>query len=130
VVTEALACDGTSRALGAGERIAATESVLDRLQAAGGTGVRCGPIVSTDLFYDTPPGTEEDWRERGALAVEMEAATLFALAHARGFDGGCALIVSDTVLPARRRIDEDALRTSEHQLGELALKALAREAGP
>jgi len=35
-------------------------------------------------------------RRRRALAVEMEAATLFALAAARGFAAGALLVVSDT----------------------------------
>ncbi len=92
--------------------------------SAGGAEVRSGPIVSTDLFYDTAPGTEERWRAGGALAVEMEAATLFALAARHGFEGGAALIVSDLLLSERRRIGTEALRAAEHALGELAVRAL------
>ena len=43
--------DGTSRALGAGERIGAderlTQALVDQAPAA-----RCGAVVSVDLFYD------------------------------------------------------------------------------
>ena len=78
-----------------------------------------GPIVTTDLFYDSPDGAEQAWRAAGAFAVEMETATLFTLAARRGLRAACALIVSDIVLPVRRRIDPDALRDAEHRLGEL-----------
>jgi DeoD family purine-nucleoside phosphorylase len=122
VATEALAADGTSRALGAGERVAATPALAQRLVRAGGIG---GTVVSSDLFYDGEPGAEEAWRAAGALAVEMESATLFALAGRRGLRAGAALIVSDIVLPERRRIEGDALREAERRLGALALAALA-----
>ena len=82
-------------------------------------------IVSTDLFYDTEPGTEERWRDAGAAAVEMEAATLFALAARRGLRAGALLIATDLVLPTRRRIDPEALRAAEHRLGDVAVSALA-----
>jgi purine-nucleoside phosphorylase len=125
VATEALAADGTSRALGAGERVAASPDLVDRLLRAAGDGGHSGPVVSTDLFYDGEAGAEEAWRAAGALAVEMETATLFALAQRRGLHAGSVLIVSDILLPARRRIEIAALREAEHRLGELALAALA-----
>ncbi len=125
VASEALAADGTSRALGAAGRVGADPELLQRLVAAAGPGVSHGPIVTSDLFYDGPAGAEEDWHAQGALAVEMETATLFALAARRGLRAGCALIVSDTVLPARTRIDAEALHDAERRLGELALAALA-----
>jgi DeoD family purine-nucleoside phosphorylase len=124
VATAALTADGTSRALGAGDSVEATPSLVARLRSAGAEHVHAGPIVSTDLFYDAPEGMEAGWRDRGALAVEMEAAALFSLAQRRGFAAGCALIVSDSVLPQRRRIEDDALRAAEHRLGEIALAAL------
>jgi len=127
VASEALAADGTSRALGAGARVAADPELLARLRDAAGPGGAHGAIVSSDLFYDSPDGAEEAWRAQGALAVEMETATLFALARRRGLRAGCALIVSDTLLPSRRRIDTDALHDAERRLGELALTALSDE---
>ena len=124
VATEALAEDGTSRSLGAGPRVSSGPELLACLETAGGAEVRSGPVVSTDLFYDTAPGTEERWRADGALAVEMEAATLFALAARHGFEAGAALIVSDLLLPERQRIGTEALRAAEHVIGELAFRAL------
>src|SRR3712207_3869646 len=55
VAGEALAQDGTSRALGAGEVVAADRALTERL----GTPSR---IVSTDLFYDPREGIEDQWR--------------------------------------------------------------------
>jgi DeoD family purine-nucleoside phosphorylase len=124
VATEALSADGTSRALGAGDRVAADPGLLGRLLDAAGPEGPHGPVVSSDLFYDSPDGSEERWRAQGARAVEMETATLFALAARRGLRAGCALIVSDTVLPGRRRIDTEALHDAERRLGELAVAAL------
>jgi DeoD family purine-nucleoside phosphorylase len=125
VATEALAADGTSRALGAGDRIAGDPDLVARLlDAAGPDGIH-GPIVTSDLFYDSPEGAEAQWRAQGALAVEMETATLFALARRRGLSAGCALIVSDTLFPSRRRIDTEALHDAERRLGELAVAALS-----
>ena len=120
VATEAIAADGTSRALGAGERIPADPGLLDALS---GVGEHAGPVVSTDLFYDGR-GLEHEWARAGALAVEMEAATLFALAAVRDVQAAALLVVSDLVLPARRRIAPDELRESEIRMGHAALSAL------
>jgi uridine phosphorylase len=124
VATEALADDGTSRALGAGERVAADAALLGLLRAAD-PDVTAGAVVSTDLFYDAPPGAAHAWASAGALAVEMEAATLFALAARRGCAAAAALIVSDAVLPGPRvRIAQEQLEPAVARLGELAARAL------
>jgi DeoD family purine-nucleoside phosphorylase len=125
VVTEALSDDGTSRALGSGDRVPADPELMGRLITAAGPAAPRGPVVTTDLFYDGAEGAEQAWLAAGALAVEMETAVLFALAARRGLRAGCALIVSDLLLPTRRRIAADALREAEHRLGELGLAALA-----
>jgi len=125
VVTEALSDDGTSRALGSGERVPGDPELVDRLVSAAGPAAARGPVVTTDLFYDGAEGAERTWLAAGALAVEMETATLFTLAARRGLRAGCVLIVSDILLPARRRIDADALRDAEHRLVELALAGVA-----
>ncbi|MGI8715443.1 MAG: purine-nucleoside phosphorylase [Solirubrobacteraceae bacterium] len=126
VVSEALSEDGTSRALGAEVRAVPDAGLLAALTEAGAGRARTATVVSTDLFYDTTPGTEERWRAAGATAVEMEAATLFALAGRRGLRAAALLIVTDLLLPSRRRIELEALRAAEHRIGELAVSALAR----
>jgi DeoD family purine-nucleoside phosphorylase len=124
VATEALSADGTSRALGAGGRITGSPELVARLLQAAGDDGRRGPVVSTDLFYDGEAGAEEGWRADGALAVEMETATVFALGRRRGLRTASVLIVSDVLLPERRRIETEALHEAEHRLGELAFAAL------
>ena len=125
IVTAALAADGTSQALGAAARIESPPGLLARLRAAGRGAVREGVAVSTDLFYDDRDGLEAEWAAGGASVVEMECATLFAMARRRGIEAGAVLIVSDLLVPRRRRIDPEALRDAEHRLGELAVQALA-----
>jgi DeoD family purine-nucleoside phosphorylase len=128
IATEAIAADGTSRALGAGERVTAPTDLLDALTAAASdeAAVHSGPVVSTDVFYDER-GLEEQWAEVGALAVEMEVATLFTLAGAREIDAGALLVVSDVVLPSRVRIGPDELKAAERRMGEVAVRALMRQ---
>lgn len=131
IATEAIAADGTSRALGSGERAPASRDLLDAVIGAADPpfphehhhAVHSGPIVTTDLFYDDR-GLERSWARDGALAVEMEAATLFALAGARGAQAAALLVVSDLVLPERTRIDQEELRAAERRMGEAALRAL------
>jgi DeoD family purine-nucleoside phosphorylase len=126
VATEAIAADGTSRALGGGDRVAASPDLLAAVIAtadAPGHRTHQGPIVTSDVFYDDR-GLEAGWSAAGALAVEMEAATLFTLAHARGVQAAALLVVSDIVLPERVRIGQDALRAAEQRMGTAALRAL------
>ena len=125
IAAAAIPADGTSRALGAGELARGSAELLRGLGQADPT-ARTGTVASTDLFYDEQPGTEERWIAAGALAVEMETATLFALAQRRGLLAASVLVVSDIVLPSRRRIEAELLHEAEHRLGELALRGLTR----
>jgi purine-nucleoside phosphorylase len=129
IVAEAICADGTSRALGAADTIAADPDLVAALTAAAPE-APSARVVSTDLFYDSPAGQEKEWLAAGARAVEMEAATLFALAGLREFQAGALLIVSDLVLPDRRRIEPEALRAAEHRAGETALRALGSRPAP
>ncbi len=129
IAVEALSADGTSRAL-AGQDVIPADPELVAALAAAAPEAASARIVSTDLFYDTPPGQEQAWLAAGARAVEMEAATLFALAAQRGFQAGALLIVSDQVLPTRRRIELEALREAERRAGAVALRALAAQPAP
>jgi DeoD family purine-nucleoside phosphorylase len=123
VATEAIPDDGTSRALGATDRVAGDPTLTAALRGAGAS--RAGAVASTDLFYDGRDGQEQRWLSAGAMAVEMETATLYALAARRRVQAGAVLIVTDLLLPARTRIETEALREAEHRLGELALRGLA-----
>jgi DeoD family purine-nucleoside phosphorylase len=123
IVTESIPADGTSRALGAEDTVLPDQHLLAALLAAGQPEAHAGPVVSTDLFYDG--GDQQDWIARGAVAVEMETATVFALARRRGLQAASLLLVSDLLTADRTRITTEALRAAEHRLGELAVRAFA-----
>jgi uridine phosphorylase len=122
-VGDVLCEDGASRALGADGRALADPSLTAALLGAGAS----GPItaVSTDVFYDTREGVQQEWVAAGAQAVEMEAATLFTVARRRGVRAGCLLAVTDLLAGGRKRIDQDELEAVGVRLGEVALGALA-----
>jgi uridine phosphorylase len=123
VAADAVADDGTSRALGAGEAVAPDPGLTEALTAGLPEGRAPARIVSTDLFYDD--GRDEGWRERGAAVVEMEAATLFALGEKLGVATACALVVSDTFgEQGRSRIADDDLADAVERMGRLAAAAL------
>jgi uridine phosphorylase len=118
VAREALALDGTSRALGAPGRVAASAGLTAALAG------RSGVVVSTDLFY-ADADARAAWRSAGAVAVEMEAAALFALGRSRGVEVGCVLAVTDLLEGGdRRRIDEDGLREAGRRVGAAGASAL------
>jgi uridine phosphorylase len=135
VAGEALAEDGTSRALGAGDVVEADTELTARLAA--GSPADSGParIATSDLFYDgdadeggPPPPRVDAWRERGAVAVEMEAAALFTLGRTLGVAAGCTLVVSDTFdSGTRRRIEDEDLSEAAGRMGALAAAALNRD---
>jgi DeoD family purine-nucleoside phosphorylase len=122
VARDALAEDGASRGLGADGRAAADPSLTDALAAA--AGVRTETVVSHDLFYD-PADRIAAWTGQGAVAVEMEAATLFAACAGRGVRAGCLLAVSDTLLGGRDRLDHEGLVAAGERLGVVAVEALS-----
>jgi uridine phosphorylase len=122
VARRAICADGTSRALGAGELVdadgALTEALLREAPAA-----HAGTVVSVDVFYESGgPGAGQQ-----ALAVEMEAAALFALGAREGVPVACVLAVSDTFLAdgERHRIGEDALLAAAELMGAAAIAALS-----
>ncbi len=134
IAAAALASDGTSRALGADGRVAADAAVVAALRAAtaGRNGTRTGAIASSDLFYDRDPDRARAWRAAGAIAVEMEAATLLRVGELRAIPVGCLLAVSDVFDAdgARQRIDADALVRAAEQLGRIGAEALGARAEP
>jgi uridine phosphorylase len=118
----ALARDGTSRALGAGESLAADAGLAAALRDAGALPVTA---VTTDLFYDGGAHLDE-WLDAGAQVVEMEAATLLAVAARRGVRAAVLLGVTDQLASREReRIAGTALEELGVSLGEAAWNALS-----
>jgi uridine phosphorylase len=135
IVSEAICEDGTSRALVCADRasradaprVAPAPQLLARLIAAAGADARQAVTVSTDLFYDRPAGARAHWAALGAVAVELETATVLTLARRRGLSAGSLLLVAEAIAAdgARRLIDPDELRAGEQRLGEIAVRALS-----
>jgi uridine phosphorylase len=132
VAGDALAEDGASRALGAGEITEADPDLTRRLSAALEGPAAPVRIVTTDLFYDRSEGDEgpprpraEAWLRSGAVAVEMEAATLFTLGGRLGVATACLLAVSDTFeATERRRISDEDLADAAARMGSAAAASL------
>lgn len=123
LVTESLGEDGTSRALGDGGSLLPDSELAEALRGAAAGELHAGRVVSSDLFYDTPESELARWIGAGAIAVEMETATLFAIAQRRGLRAASLLAVSDLVKTGAR-IGEDELRAAEARLGATAMAAL------
>jgi DeoD family purine-nucleoside phosphorylase len=128
IAREAICADGTSQALGAGERANADPALVQKLMRAAPS-ARVGTIVSVDLFYedDRREGTQPHEANGDAVAVEMEAAALFALGANTGIAVACVLTVSDTFSAsgARARIDEETLLGAAETMGSAAIAALS-----
>jgi uridine phosphorylase len=137
VAGEAIAADGTSRALGAGERVAGDGKLTAALVRASGQDAT--RVVSTDLFYDPDGRRAQEWLVAGAIAAEMEAAALFALGARHDIGVACVLTVSDVDLcvadrgtgdgtrtpGGALRIDDEQLLHAAEQMGRVAVAALA-----
>lgn len=129
----ALCADGTSRAVrgagndggddgGAPPRIDPAPRLLAALGSAG-PGERRALVVSTDLFYDRPPEATQRWLALGAGVVELETATVLALAARRKLEAASVLLV---VAGRRRaRLTAERLQAGERRIGELAARALS-----
>ena len=108
--------DGASRALGASSPLPADPTLLEALRAAA-PGAHPGPVLSSDLFYDPDPSHPPE-----AVAIEMEAATIFAVAARHGLPAACILAVSD-IVATHERIGDEALAAAEEALGRAAAAA-------
>jgi DeoD family purine-nucleoside phosphorylase len=126
VAERARADDGAALALAGPVAPPPDPGLADALEAsalARGTTAR-GTVVSTDLFYDPEPGRVERWSAEGILAVEMEAATMFALAARLGVRAGCLLMVSNRLVGEPGWVDAAAFADLGLRVAEAALDAL------
>jgi uridine phosphorylase len=117
VIPEAVdARDGASRALGAEGALAPDPELLAALRAAG-EGATTGLVVSTDLYYGPMPDGD-------ALAVDLTAGALLAVAARAGAAAACVLAISDRLADGER-LDPEALEHAEIELGRVGAAALA-----
>lgn len=126
VADAAFALDGTSRALGACERVAADATLVEALSDAAGNRGRVGAVASVDLFYERDRSRARAWRASGAVAVELEAATVLRVGELRGLRTACLLAVTDVFGRdgERHRVDAEGLARAGEDLGRVAAAAL------
>jgi len=123
VADRALPFDGAGSVLSGGENpLHPDPQLLAELSADPET--RQGAVAATDLFYENPPEEQDRWRRGGAAVVDMETATLYALARRRGLRAASLLLVTDLLWPERTRMAHEALPDHERRLGEVALRGL------
>ncbi|HOE09491.1 MAG TPA: purine-nucleoside phosphorylase [Treponemataceae bacterium] len=84
--------------------------------------VLCGPVASTDLFYDEND-TWKLWAQYGVLAMEMETAELYTLAAKYGRKALSILTVSDHIASGESTSAEERQNTFS-QMMKLALETL------
>lgn len=91
-----------------------------RLADEHGQPTHVGNILSSDIFYNDDPDTLATWAKMGILAVEMEAAGLFANAAAAGADALGIFTVSDIIF-ADRHLSPEERETAFTTMIEIAL---------
>ena len=93
-----------------------------------GINVTVGNILSTDNFY-SPAGcdTNDKWRDMGVLAVEMEAAALYANAAYHGKRALCICSISDH-LYRHEYLSAEARQVGFTQMMEIALDTAVKMA--
>ena len=87
-----------------------------------------GSVYSSDYFYYPDPEVSEKERKAGLLAVEMETAGLYTEAMYAGKKALSILQVSDHLFKPDH-LTPDEIRTSFHEMMEIALKTAVRIQG-
>ena len=72
-----------------------------------GTKIKVGNIMTSDIFYNDHPDAYKSWDKMGILAVEMEAAALYANAVRLGKNALAILTVSDMVFTGEATSSEE-----------------------
>ena len=98
--------------------LAADPALLAALHAAG-NGATTGIVRSGDLYYGADASAGD------AVAVDLTAGAVFAVAARHGVAAACVLSVSDVLVGERRRIEPEALEHAEVELGRVGAAALS-----
>ena len=87
-----------------------------------GATVHVGPVVTSAVFYDTRLGVMKRWKDRGHLAIEMEAAILYTLGAIQGFEALAIMTISDLIDDdgGAERIGDDELKAGVDAMMEVA----------
>jgi uridine phosphorylase len=110
----AIAGDGASRSLGAGDRVVADPELTAALAAS--ADLR-GLVASADIH---DPVLAAAWTDAGALACDLATAAVLAAASRHGAAAGAVLAVTRV---GEERVGEDALSVAESRLGVVGAAA-------
>jgi purine-nucleoside phosphorylase len=122
LVGEAIGADGVSRELGEGGALGPDPELGKAL--AGATreeGVREVTVASVDLIGELD-GRAAEWEQRGAAALEMASAALFAAGPRCGVAVASLVVVTDR---GEDSISDRDLQQASARMGRLALAALS-----
>lgn len=89
-----------------------------------GVDIKVGNVLSSDVFYRHDASDNEKWRDMGVLAVEMEAAGIYATAAASGAEALALFTVSDHIFSGKETTAEER-QTAFTQMMELVLPVAA-----
>ncbi|MEP7047443.1 MAG: purine-nucleoside phosphorylase [Ilumatobacteraceae bacterium] len=102
------------------------------LARASGAIVHVGSIVSSALFYDPRQGITQRWKERGHLAVEMEAAVLYTLGAIHHIETLCLVTISDLIAAdegTSQRISDEELTLGVDRMTRVACEVAVADLG-
>lgn len=93
------------------------------VEEASGTEVplHIGPIVTDDAYYAETEAYVDAWESAGLLAVEMEAASIFALARRKGLAAGAICTVDGNLVAGTQKGE-----TEDEELPEAARNRVER----
>ena len=109
-------------------------ALVDAADAAG-EAVHVGPVATDDAYYAETEAYVEAWEAAGLLAVEMEAAAIFALARRHGLRAGAICTVDGNLVEGTQKgeTDDEELppkaRDNVDRMLRLGLEAAAALAG-
>ncbi|QZN86364.1 purine-nucleoside phosphorylase [Cellulomonas sp. C5510] len=89
-----------------------------------GARVHAGPVLTSDVFYADRPQLMQQLVDHGTLAVEMEAAGLYAAADREKAEALALLSISDFTFQAAELDADERERLFQHAVG-IALRAFA-----
>jgi uridine phosphorylase len=123
VVSEAIGADGVSGEL-SDEAALAPDPQLGATLAgtAEAAGLASISVASTDLIGELDPRPASDWERRGAEALEMTTAALFAAGPRCGVAVAALMAVADA---GEDSIADDALLEASTRMGRVALAAFS-----
>jgi purine-nucleoside phosphorylase len=125
-VGEAIGADGVSGELSDDAALLPDRKLGATLAGtAEAAGLRSASVASTDLIGELDGRPAEDWERRGAEALEMTAAALFAAGPKCGVAMAALMAVADVRDEA---ISDEALLEASVRMGKVALAAFSSSA--